>query len=121
MKTIMRLCFVMLLFVGTSCSEESDAPELESVNAKASNNQKASIMGLPDIAGTSTLHRNKNGITGNFKATNLHPGAYTIWWVIWNNPQECETPGECNEGDFATPEKVGVEVMYAGGHVVGND
>ena len=66
MKIIMRLCFVMLLFAVSSCTEESDPPELESVNAKASNSQMASIIGLPDIAGTSTFHRNKNGITGKW-------------------------------------------------------
>ncbi|MBT8305793.1 MAG: hypothetical protein KJN85_02535 [Maribacter sp.] len=121
MKTTMKLLFVLLLLMGTSCSEEQDVPELKSVKAKASSKQKAQIGGLAGIGGTSTLHRNKNGITVNFKAENLHPGAYTIWWVIWNEPQNCITPGACVEDDFGNPVAVEVEVMYAGGHVVGNN
>lgn len=117
----MKLFFVMLLLMGTSCFEENEVLELESVNVKASSKQTASVGGLGGITGTATLHRNKNGITANFKATNLKPGAYTIWWVIWNEPQNCATPGECIESDFATPVEVAVEVMYAGGHVVGNN
>jgi len=121
MKTTIRLFFALLLFVGISCSEETDSPELNSVSLKATSKQTAAIGGLADITGTSTLHRNKNGITVNFKAENLHPGAYTIWWVIWNKPQECEVPGECLDGDFAIADDVEVEVMYAGGNVVGNN
>lgn len=120
MKTIIKLLFTLLLFFGTSCSEEQDAPELNSVPLKAASKQTAAIGGLADITGTSTLHRNKNGITVNFKAENLHPGAYTIWWVIWNNPLKCENGNLCGEPDFATP-GVNVEVMFAGGHVVGNN
>lgn len=121
MKTTIRLFFALLLIVGSSCTEEQDAPELKSVPLKAAIKQTAPIGGLADITGTSTLHRNENGITVNFKAENLHPGAYTIWWVIWNKPQECGVPGECLEPDFAIADDVEVEVMYAGGNVVGNN
>lgn len=121
--------FTLLILFAFSCSQETtldplidlEAEGLNSVSAKASSKQMALVGGLNGISGTSTLHRNKNGITVNFKAEGLYPGAYTIWWVIWNNPQECMTPGECIDADFATPGKVGVEVMYAGGHVVGNN
>ncbi|WP_297762614.1 hypothetical protein [uncultured Muriicola sp.] len=121
MKTLMNFGIALLLVFAFSCSTESEPDELIGVSAKASGKQMTSIGGLGGITGTSTLHRNKNGITVNFKAEGLHPGAYTIWWVIWNNPQDCATPGECNEGDFATPVEVEVEVMYAGGHVVGKN
>ena len=76
------------------------------------------ILGI--VTGTSTLHRNSSGITVNYKTTGLTPGyAYTIWWVIWNNPQNCSTPGECGDPDFGNAEAVGVDVLYAAGHVVG--
>ncbi len=130
MKTSIKFFFTLLILFAFSCSQESTLDslpdDLEAVSAKASKKQTAPIGGLiginnKPITGTSTLHRNKNGITVNFKAKNLYPGAYTIWWVIWNNPQECLNPGECIENDFGTPGKVGVEVMYAGGHVVGKN
>lgn len=73
------------------------------------------------LAGKSTLHRNSTGITVNFKATDLQPGhAYTIWWVIWNKPENCGDRFECTDADFANADNVMVEVLYAGGHVVGN-
>lgn len=122
MKTIMNFCFALLLVIGTSCSTEPDAPELKSVAAKASSKQTEPIGGLGGITGTATLHRNANGITVNFKAEGLHPGAYTIWWVIWNKPQNCITPGACVEGDFFIDvEDKEVDIMYAGGNVVGNN
>ena len=124
MKTIIKFLFTLVLLFTFSCSQESTQDplpaDLDAVSAKASSKQTAPIGGLADITGTATLHRNKNGITVNFKAEGLYPGAYTIWWVIWNNPLECTEGNLCGEADFGTP-NVDVEVMYAGGHVVGNN
>lgn len=127
MKTIIKFSLTFLILFTFSCSQETtldpgitdlDAESLKVVSAKASSKQTAPINGF--VTGASTLHRNKNGITVNFKAEGLHPGAYTIWWVIWNNPQECTEGNLCGEADFGTP-GVDVDVMYAGGHVVGNN
>ena len=150
MKTIIKFLFMLFILFAFSCSQETlldpntdlDASSIDNVSAKASKKAKVSKKQTVDIfippplgpfpnlevIGSSTLHRNKNGITVNYKATGLHPGAYTIWWVIWNNPQECTTPGGCLDIDFPNPQNppnpdnmVGVEVMYAGGHVVGKN
>lgn len=121
MKTLMKFGMALLLIIAFSCSKESESEELKGVSAKASSKQTAAIGGLGGITGTATLHRNKNGITANFKAEGLYPGAYTIWWVIWNEPDNCADPGACMEPDFANAVAVEVEVMYAGGHVVGNN
>lgn len=134
MKTTIKFLFTLLILFAFSCSQEAtldplptnlEAESLNGVSAKASSKQTAEIYGF--VTGTSTLHRNKNGITVNFKAEGLHPGAYTIWWVIWNNSGKCENPGPedlwgglCGEADFGTS-RVDVDVMYAGGHVVGNN
>ncbi|MGB5229046.1 MAG: hypothetical protein WBN55_12345 [Eudoraea sp.] len=133
MKTIIKFLFTLLILFAFSCSQESTQDplptDLDGVSAKASSKQTADIfipppLGTPppnlDVIGTATLHRNKNGITVNYKATGLYPGAYTIWWVIWNNPLECIGGDLCGESDFGTP-GVDVDVMYAGGHVVGNN
>ena len=116
-----------------SCdSESSDLAESEInasimdddvLDAKSTSKQTVVIFDVVNgvVAGSSTLHRNNNGITANFKATGLIPGhAYTVWWVIWNNPENCATPGACEDIDFGNADEVQVEVMYATGHVVGN-
>ncbi|MDZ7660375.1 hypothetical protein [Fodinibius sp.] len=75
-----------------------------------------------DLIGKSTLHRNGNGITVNFKTTGLMPGhAYTLWWVVWNKPENCATPGACVESDFANALNVEVQLLYATGSIAGNN
>jgi hypothetical protein len=132
MKITIKFFLIMMMMFSMSCSNE---PITDAINGaqdvdvfSRSNNSKSKtnkstvdvinpILGI--VTGTSTLHRNSSGITVNYKTTGLTPGyAYTIWWVIWNNPQECAVPGACNDSDFATPELVGVDVLYAAGHVV---
>lgn len=37
------------------------------------------------------LVRNKNGLTTNVHTSVMSgPGAYTVWWVIFNDPESCE-------------------------------
>jgi len=121
MKNLLKIFTVFLILVSTSCTQEGliDSP-IESKKASKSTVDVFNVVN-GTMVGTSTLHRNKNGITVNFKTTDLTPGyAYTLWWVIWNNPQECEGyPGACAESDFAIADLVEVEVLYAAGHVVG--
>jgi hypothetical protein len=76
---------------------------------------------LDQITGRSLLIRGRRGIFARYRSNNLIPGhVYTLWWVIWNNPENCAIPGECNDPDFATPGEVGVDVLFAGsGLVVG--
>jgi hypothetical protein len=50
--------------------------------------------------GWSTLSRLDNGLAMTFHTDDLTPGdAYTVWWVIFNAPQNC-TDGVCNEDDL---------------------
>ncbi|MBT8273276.1 MAG: hypothetical protein KJO77_05690 [Bacteroidia bacterium] len=125
MKNALKFCTLILLFVAVSCSNEPiiDLQEesLELINNKASHSTVEIFNPVYGTTpGTSTLHRNAHGITVNYKTSGLIPGnAYTLWWVIWNNPGNCEVPYACNEPDFANPVEVGVEVLYAAGHVVG--
>jgi hypothetical protein len=47
----------------------------------------------------STLVRMKHGFYATFSAVELEPGdAYTMWWVIFNKPENC-SDGECGEND----------------------
>jgi len=61
-----------------------------------------------------TLTRNDRGITLRWHSTVEEPGAYTLWWVIWNDPSLCDGP--CGLADLGVD---GVSVMSAGGFVVG--
>ena len=128
MKNTIKLCLIAMMMFSMSCSNEpiTDAingaqdVDLFSRTNKSTVDVWNAITG--EIVGTSTLHRNSSGITVNFKTTDLTPGyAYTLWWVIWNNPGECLTPNGCGDPDdidFVNPD-VSVDLLYAAGHVVG--
>ena len=96
----------MVLF---SCSSEpiiESETSLQSVASKAAANKSTVVIvdhNRVDIEGTSsTIHRNKNGITVNFKTDGLIPGnAYTLWFVVFG-----ETPGPPSS-------------THAAGHIVG--
>lgn len=40
--------------------------------------------------------------------------AYSIWWVVFNRPQNCATPWKCGSGDLSNS-AVGPSVFWAGG------
>ena len=72
--------------------------------------------GVP-VAGAGTLTRTMESATARIYTTGLRKkAAYTIWWVIWNDPAECA--GACGEDDLGI---AGNSVFYAGGFVTGTD
>ena len=122
MKNLLKLIGLFLILIATSCSEDSILDS--TLESKKANKSTVDVINpiLGNVTGTSTLHRTNNGITVNYKTTGLTPGyAYTLWIVIWNKPYNCTTPNECYDGDFAIADLVEVEVLYGGGHVVGNN
>ncbi len=129
MKNLIKLCLVTMILISFSCNQDSlNIPESslgdDITVSKAVNSKMTVPVGSPLVVvqGTSTLHQNKNNITVNFKTNGLIPGhAVTLWWVIWNSPENCATPFECSGVDFAPANiaNVNVEVLYAAGHVVG--
>ncbi len=56
----------------------------------------------PQQRGTSDLVRTVDGISMNIDTTDLPGGAYTMWWVIFNDPSKC-SDGECGENDVLPP------------------
>lgn len=100
--------------------------DLNSTDVVAKKNEKVTVDIVntisSEVTGKSTLHRNENGITINFKTNGLIPGhAYTLWWGVWNKPENCGIPGECVESDLANAVNVEVQLLYAGGHVSGGN
>ena len=72
--------------------------------------------GLP-VAGAGTLTRTAESATARIYTTGLHKkAAYTIWWVVWNDPSACDDG--CGEDDLFID---GNSIFYAGGFVTGND
>ncbi len=130
MRISIKLLLLSLILIAFSCDSDSNYDPVSASDAdvtiiddvfaaKTTTKQTVDIFDFVNggVVGSSTLHRNSNGITVNFKATGLIPDhAYTLWWVIWNNPENCVVMGACADADFGDPD-VQVELMYANGHV----
>jgi len=79
--------------------------------------------GIPaagDTVGWARLHRSSGGARLTLKTSQLGPGAaYSIWWIIFNNPKACGDDG-CSDADFGTAE-VEASVLNATGRVANDD
>lgn len=138
MKQLISLILSMLVLLVFSCETDtttdpltagSKAGDFVVAKAKTTSKQTEDIYDGTQfdetqdppwpVVGSSTLHRNANGISVNFKAEEVMPGhTFTVWWVVWNAPEECDGP--CDDPDFFNPDVL-VEVLYAGGNVAGNN
>ena len=96
--------------LGYAASAEASAPW---------ERQQAEMFRFDDLSetGEATLFRTRRGVVANINVEDLNYGVYTLWWVIWNNPEACGTDG-CTDADFGRPE-VDVDIGYAGGGFVG--
>lgn len=77
----------------------------------------------PVVPGSSSmLVRTDKGITMTIHTSGLQPGAaYTVWWGIFNNPEECAVPHQCVPmPDLGNPDVLGT-VLNATGHVIGKN
>ena len=88
--------------------------------AQAALVQNVSLLDLVNsgtVAGsTGTLTRTATGIASTVSTSNLSPGAaYTMWWVIFNNPEFCL--GGCGQDDFSNA-AVNASVFFADGEVI---
>ena len=61
-----------------------------------------------NLAGSSRLLRSKKEISMTISTTGLTGGnAHSIWWILFNSPENCVAPNECDEAD--------VPVAFGGG------
>ena len=67
----------------------------------------------PTEGGKATLRRGSDYIQFTMHTTGLPKGAYTVWYVIFNDPDACS--GECGEDDLFLPKTA---VVWATGKVV---
>jgi hypothetical protein len=71
----------------------------------------------PIHKGVSKLFRGRNWLGYKVRTDGLPAGAYTNWWVIINNPEECV--GDCDEADIFDPAtKANPSVFWATGGIV---
>ena len=73
--------------------------------------------------GTSDLVRSLTGVSMNIDTTDLPVGAFTVWWVIFNNPGAC-SDGVCGSDDTGrggAPNPAEGGVLWGKGGIVGPD
>ena len=69
--------------------------------------------------GTSKLVRTGGGVSYQLSTSGLEPGhAYTLWFVVFNDPAGCLTPNACIGDDVVNP-GADPDMAYAAGHIVG--
>jgi hypothetical protein len=69
----------------------------------------------PDVPGaSSTLVRSAGGVSIRLSTDGLAPGAYSAWWVIFDDPSACVDGCGLDDLGVATG-------LYATGHVVGSN
>ncbi len=73
----------------------------------------------PTNRGHATLKRGEDWIQVNINTSGLPPGAYTVWWLIFNNPAGCSTP--CGLLDDVLNPDAAVSVFWATSGVVGEN
>jgi len=71
---------------------------------------------LDQILGSSTLIKSEGKVTAKFETSNLSPGyAYTLWWVVFNKPENCVNV-PCGLPDLGNPDTK-VDLLFASGKV----
>ncbi len=78
----------------------------------------------PSRGSQGQLHRKGDRLKTNIHTTGLPPGAYTLWWVIFNNPDGCQFPApypgsQCggDTADLFNP-ATAASMLWATGRVV---
>lgn len=67
------------------------------------------------VPGAAILTRSKGKVEVSMHMSSLDPNtAYTAWWIIFNNPDNCTDPG-CGLDDLGGPGEG--EVFYANGYI----
>ncbi len=70
----------------------------------------------PTKGGFAILHRGNDWVSYNLHTTGLPAGAYTNWWIIFNNPEECSGV-PCGLGDLGNA-LVNPSVFWSTGGIV---
>jgi hypothetical protein len=116
-KLLLFLSLAPLLVIGVGLSPKSAVPTAAAEGAtqqtvQVYNTPDAFQLGSPVEGAYAILVRNKTGITTNLHTT-APAGAYTLWWVVFNDPaNECTSPDDMYPCEYDIPDIV---VWAAGG------
>ncbi len=117
-KTFAFASALMLLVAGTLRADSNSHTKLVRFFAAQSAPADRSI-----INGSSAkLTRGESAVWIRVNTTGLDAGAYTNWWVIFNNPDACTDP--CDLDDLFDPtQRVAVQssVLFGAGGIVGEN
>ncbi|MCI0540674.1 MAG: hypothetical protein L0Z50_36195 [Verrucomicrobiales bacterium] len=72
----------------------------------------------PPKGSSAQLKRTEDALRINVQTSGLPAGAYTVWWVIWDNPAGCVDG--CGLDDLLSPEPH-VSILWSTGGIVGHD
>jgi len=74
------------------------------------------------LAGAGTMIRSEDEVWATFSLSGLDKkAAYTAWWIVFNNPDECVNgAGHCGPNDLG-PGPAGSSIFYALGFTTGTD
>lgn len=129
MRSAALFLFVVMITVLLGCDEATvTSPDLLSQESQASevaaskaSHNTSNVYKFSDmsVVGSSRLVRHGNSLSMTLKTSDIPAGmAVTVWWVFFNNPENCAT-SPCGEPDIFDP-MVKADVLYAAGHVTGN-
>jgi hypothetical protein len=92
--------------------------------APASAAEREPVLTFADLTqvGTSHVERSGEGVSFSLTTSQLEPGnAYTLWLVVFNNPDGCQAPtpiSSCSAADVGNLAAM-PDIVYGTGHVAG--
>lgn len=113
MKTTMTITALTLLTFGSAVF--ADRAETTSVMTHPSQGDKTVVENA-----SASMVRHDSGVFVNFDTNSLTPGnVNTLWFVVINDPAQCETPYACTTKDVLKRDTiVKSDVTYGGGVIV---
>ena len=123
-KLGIRTAVIGLCLTAVACDSAPSAPAgptSASGGTTSIQQEPSPVVRLTDFVqvGSSTLVRTPNGINFNLSTTDLTAGhAYTLWFVVFNEPGQCAVPNECAPGDVVN-DAAKPDMMYATGRIAG--
>jgi len=108
---------------GIGTSPQASSLAASASTAQAADHDTVQVHVFPDgpvVPGaSSTLVRSAGGVSIRLSTLGLAPGAYTTWWVIFDDPSQCV--GGCGLDDLVNGPLDVATGLFATGHVVGNN
>lgn len=129
MRTLPLLsAFTAVVVMGCTDTTPVDVADRDLSPQLSVSSMTGSVHWLADLSkvegASARLNRTESSVSFSFRTTGFEHGhVATLWWVIFNNPDECANPVEeigamCSLPDLFNPD-VAPSVMYAAGNIVG--